>query len=95
MWLDDRHDAAFDALDQALAQYRLFERVCREENPVYTAPLVQLVHVNLSTYHTDMTAADLPEDWPWWDVPEADAVKAQMQADPRWNEWARRCGALR
>ena len=91
LWLDGRHDGAFESLDQALIQYRMFEKVCREGDPAYTAPLVQVVHADLSSYYTDMTAADLPEDWPWWDVPEADAVKAQMKADPRWDEWVCRC----
>lgn len=91
LWLDDRQGAAFDALDQALAQHRLFEKVCRKHKAAYTAPLVQLVRVDLSSYHTDMTAAELPEDWPWWDEPEAEGVKTQMQADPRWNDWVCRC----
>lgn len=29
----------------------------------------------------------LPEDWPWWNVPEAKQVKDEMQADPRWEAW--------
>lgn len=91
LWLEGRHDAAFGALDQALTQHRMFEKVCRERDPVYTAPLVQLVHADLSSYYTNMTAADLPGDWPWWDVPEAELVKAQMQADPRWEAWVCRC----
>jgi hypothetical protein len=30
---------------------------------------------------------ELPEVWPWWCVPEREKVKAEMQKDPRWNEW--------
>jgi hypothetical protein len=35
-------------------------------------------------------APELPEVWPWWDVPEYERVKAEMTADPRWEEWAGR-----
>lgn len=31
--------------------------------------------------------AELPELWPWWDVPEREKVKAEMQADSRWIKW--------
>ena len=99
LWLDDRHDEAFAALNDGLEQYRLFEKVCREKKANYTAPLVQLVQVDLKEYHIpdpsdpSTTAASLPEDWPWWNVPEVEQVKAEMQADPRWEEWARKCRA--
>lgn len=29
----------------------------------------------------------MAEDWPWWNVPEVEQVKAEIQADPRWNAW--------
>jgi len=35
-------------------------------------------------------AADLPAVWPWWQVPDYEGVKAEMQADPRWDDWVRR-----
>lgn len=99
LWLDDRHDEAFAALNDGLEQYRLFENVCREKKANYTAPLVRLVQGDLTKYHIpdpsdpSTTAAGLPEDWPWWNVPEVEQVKAEMQADPRWEEWARKCRA--
>lgn len=58
-----------------------------------TAPLVQLVDVDLAAYmrpdpsDPTTTAAALPDDWPWWSVPEVEQVKAEIQADPRWNVW--------
>lgn len=99
LWLDGRRDAAFEALDQALAHYRKFEKVCKQENAVYTAPLVQFVKVDLASYpipdpsDPSTTAASLPEDWPWWSVPEAEQVKAEMQADPRWKAWTEKAKA--
>lgn len=38
-------------------------------------------------------AANLPEDWPWWSVDGSEKVKAEMQDDPRWNEWVKRTQA--
>lgn len=64
LWLDDDHDGAFEALDQALEQYRDYEKVCTAENARYTSPLVQLVKVP-DALDPPMAAASLPEDWPW------------------------------
>jgi len=93
LWLDDKHDEAFDALDCALDFHKEFEIVCRTKKAYYTAPLAQLVKVDLSNYQIpdpsdpSTTAASLPEDWPWWNVPEVELVKEEMQSDPRWNAW--------
>ena len=93
LWLDGRQDEAFAALDNALEQYRLFEKVCRDRKAIYTAPLVQLVNMDMSAYplpdpsKPTTTAAALPDDWPWWTVPEVEQVKQEMQTDSRWNAW--------
>lgn len=94
LWLDGKHDEAFDALDHALEHFRKFEEVCGMREAYYTSPLVQLVKVDLKSHQIpdpsdpSTTAASLPDDWPWWSVPEVDQVKAEMQADPRWEKWA-------
>ena len=96
LWLDGKHDEAFDDLDRALELYKKFEEVCRLKKAYYTAPLVQLVKVDLTNYQIpdpsdpSTTSASLPEDWPWWTVPEVEQVKAEMQADPRWDAWVLR-----
>ena len=96
LWLDGKHDEAFDDLDRALELYEKFEEVCRLKKAYYTAPLVQLVKVDLTNYQIpdpsdpSTTSASLPEDWPWWTVPEVEQVKAEMQADPRWDAWVSR-----
>ena len=96
LWLDGRKDEAFEALDRALEQYRAYEKVCKMAEAPYTSPLVQLVKVDPANCQMpdpsdpSTTAASLPEDWPWWDVPEAGQVKAEMRADPRWTAWAAR-----
>ncbi len=93
LWLDGKHDEAFNALDHALAHFKKFEKVCGRNGARYTSPLVQLVKVDLADCQLPdpaepfTTAAGLPQDWPWWSVPEAEQVKAEMQADPRWNAW--------
>ncbi len=93
LWLDGRRDEAFGALNHALEHYRKYENVCELGKAYYTSPLVQLVKVDLTNCQIpdpldpSTTAASLPEDWPWWSVPEVDQVKTEMQADPRWDEW--------
>ncbi len=29
----------------------------------------------------------LADDWPWWAVPGNGTVRAEMEADPRWQAW--------
>lgn len=89
-WLENKHDEAFDALDQALTHVREFWKVYEDPDTAYTAPLVRLAKVDLPLIvgtGPQYTAASLPDDWPWWSVPEAGQVKAEMQADPRWSQW--------
>lgn len=100
LWLDGDRDAAFAALDQALAEYRAFERVCAAGEERFDAPLLQCARNPLGA--NDLPAADdpsasaacLPQDWPWWAVPEQEEVRAAMQADPRWAEWVARTQML-
>lgn len=93
LWLDSKHDEAFEALDKSFAHFKMFEEFCAREAPVYTAPLIRLVKADFSlerrSNHNDLNsvAAGLAESWPWWDVPEESLVRNEMQADPRWKEW--------
>lgn len=94
LWLDGKHDEAFEALDRSLTCFRAYEEVCKTPTAFYTAPLIQLVRVDLTNEtlpdpaDPSTTAASLPEDWPWWSVPEEARVKQEIQANPRWAEWA-------
>ncbi len=93
LWLDGKRDEAFDALDQSLEHFKMFEKCCAQENAMYSAPLVRLVKIdklqacaNDPAYpHTH--AASLVEDWPWWSVDEDPLVRNEIQADPRWAAW--------
>ncbi len=90
LWLDDKHDDAFDALEQALVQVKLFQQVCEQAEIAYTAPLVRLAKADMPLIvgkGPQYTAASLPDDWPWWSVTEETQVKQEMQADPRWAQW--------
>jgi hypothetical protein len=35
----------------------------------------------------------LPEDWPFWFVPNCSDVKKEITADPRWEQWVEKCRA--
>lgn len=90
LWLEGKHDEAFDSLDQALYHVRAFWKVYEDPNAAYTAPLVRLAKPDFPLIvgtGPQYTAASLPEDWPWWSVPEEAQVKAEMQQDPRWVQW--------
>ncbi len=86
LWLAGKRDAAFDALDRALESARAGDRLT---DGYYTAPL--LSHVKIETGGSERSfAAELPEVWPWWSVPEYSRVKGEITADPRWDAWAER-----
>lgn len=99
LWLTEKREEAFEMLDKALAHFRKYEELCEKQTAAYTAPLTRLVTVDLREVlekdscdpHT--LAAKLPEDWPWWHVPEEDQVKREMQADPRWAQWVKKTQA--
>lgn len=93
LWQNQQRDEAFEALDNALNHFKIYENLCERKTGSYTAPLIHLVTVDLQEIlRNDNTevhtlTAGLPEDWPWWHVPEESAVKNEMQADPRWAQW--------
>ncbi len=90
LWLDQQKDAAFTALDKAAETCLKLITVCEDGMARYTAPLVCLAE-EPAPCDAELARQDyrsMAEDWPWWDVPEAEQVKAEMQADPRWEAWA-------
>ena len=86
LWLDGQKDAAFSALTSALTHFKIYEGLARKGVCVYTAPLLRLVKANIPALHASITTR-LPEDWPWWLIPEAEAIRAEMSGDPRWQAW--------
>ncbi len=93
LWLDNKKDDAFVALDNALTHFNLFSEHYENDDSRYTAPLVQLIQYDKSEamkredLRSYTSNATLAEDWPWWTVAEYAAVKPEIQADPRWKEW--------
>ena len=89
LWLDNRKDEAFAALERAVENSLKYIKVCETGVARYTAPLVRLAEEKpgdtVETARQNLET--LAEDWPWWSVPEMEQVQAEMQADPRWNAW--------
>ncbi len=94
LWLDGKHDEAFTALDDSLAHFKAFENIRYDSS--YTSPLLRLVKIEQPQItadddsHPHTKAESLPEDWPWWCVPEYSLVKDEIQSDPRWAEWKKK-----
>lgn len=98
LWLADKHDEAFDALNKSLEQFKAYEKCCDEkpDSAYYTAPLLKYtelekIQATPNSEYPHTSAYSLVEDWPWWSVPEYDTVKPQIQADPRWEAWIKAC----
>ena len=93
LWLDGKKDEAFEALDNSLTQFQLYNKSCMSEAEYYTAPLVRLVQYETRQSNPDVelpietSTLSLADDWPWWCVPEYKIVKPEIQSDPRWNKW--------
>ena len=91
LWLAEERDEAFAALEDALSCARSLDELGKSGRAYYSAPLLQHVRTRVETMPEDGAfRRELPQVWPWWDVPEGDAVRAQMEADPRWNEWVKK-----
>ena len=92
LWLDGKHDEAFEALDKSLFHFRAFEELCSKSEATYTAPLLRLGDTDIKRWRFNKTyphteAISLAEDWPWWSVREYSLVKDEIQSDPRWQAW--------
>lgn len=80
LWLDGKHDEAFEALEKSLLHFKAFEELCTKSEAAYTAPLLKLVKIDTERWRYDKThphteAISLAEDWPWWSVQEYSLVK--------------------
>ena len=87
LWLADDHDGAFESLDRALRLAIAFD-----DEPVaeaYVSPLLRHAKPLECMFGRELTP-ELPELWPFWDVPESGRVKNEMTADPRWAAWERK-----
>ena len=92
LWLDGRKDEAFAALENAREHGLEFIRICEDGVARFSTPLVRLAE-EIPGCGVDIAKQDyltMAEDWPWWNVPEVEQVKAEIQADPRWAAWVAR-----
>lgn len=94
LWLADKKDSAFRALNKALDYAGSLDRLNGTAGEYYSSPLLRHVRTHAEKI-PDGSAfrSELPELWPWWDVPERERVWKEMQEDPRWTEWARKAKA--
>ena len=91
LWLADQKGEAFFALDKALSHAGQLDELRRSTEEYYISPLLHYVRINIGEASADCEfSAELPDLWPWWDVPNQEAVKRQMQDDSRWADWERR-----
>lgn len=90
LWAAGEHDAAFEALDKALEHAKENEAARSSSGLYYTSPAVKLAKIEVKEFTEAGIASDLPNDWPWWSVNGIDVVKAEIQKDPRWDEWVKR-----
>ena len=88
-WRNGDHDGAFAALDAALEHGQAHERLSGDREAAFTSPLFRAMKQNPTGYDL-APAALLPDDWPWWCVPDFSDVKAEMMRDARWDDWAAR-----
>lgn len=88
-WERGYHDAAFASLDKALRHARALERLSDGEAHSLTAPLVSFV--KCKTGPCGDIARTLPEDWPFWHMPDYGPAEREIKADPRWETWVREC----
>jgi len=87
-WEYGQRDEAFESLDNALMHARKWDELapdCR-----YTAPMARLASVKMPSQKPGELAKNLPNDWPMWCNPDYSKVAAEMQSDPRWNEWVKK-----
>ncbi len=88
-WENGEHDDAFASLDMALHHAKAYEAFADGEEHTLTAPLVRYVSSRAEPVHE--VVKRLPDEWPFWCNPYYRGIKAEMEADPRWTDWVRRC----
>lgn len=88
LWLADEKDEAFNVLDKANKFAKKYDALRESKNTNYTSPLLR--HVSMHVEKVPENSAfhkELPNLWPWWDVPEKEKVLEEMKADPRFKQF--------
>lgn len=92
LWLAGDRDAAFAALEQASGHAERLDALRSSAGGYHSSPLLHYVPIRAEPTRDASFRAELPEVWPWWDVPERERVRAEMRSDPRWAAWVRKTG---
>ena len=88
LWISGEKDDAFEALNTAMTCAKRYDQLQKTSPEYFTSPLLCYVKIHTDTLPEGCAfSKELPELWPWWCVPECEKVKAEMQTDPRWNDW--------
>ena len=88
LWLAEEKDEAFKALDKALTFALKYDDLHSIKGNNYTSPVLK--HVSIYAEKVSVNSLfhkELPDLWPWWDVPQKELVKDEMKADPRLKKW--------
>ena len=83
------HDEAFGSLDKALEHALALEKLLDGEEHYFTVPLVRFVKCRSG--EPQRIAKGLPQDWPMWMNPDYSQVEKEIKADPRWENWVKKC----
>ena len=88
-WERGYRDEAFTSLDRALEHARALEKLLDGKEHYFTTPLVSFVKCRSG--EPTKIAYSLPEDWPFWCVPDCSHIEKEIKSDPRWAEWSAKC----
>ena len=84
-WERGYHDDAFVSLHKSLKHAKALEAVCDGKAHTFTAPLVSFVTYETRT--SEKIAKALPDDWPFYCMPNCSQIAKEIKSDPRWDEW--------
>ena len=89
LWLADRKDEVFTALDKARSHFLKFIDLCKDGKAEHTSPLVRLLEekIDCDVEIAQQDYLSMVDDWPFWNAPEVEQVKAEISSDPRWQAW--------
>ena len=89
LWQADRKDETFVALDKAKELFLEFIAYCENGGEKHTSPLVRLLEekIDCDVEIAQQDYLSMVDDWPFWNAPEVEQVKAEISSDPRWQAW--------
>ena len=85
-------DDAFTSLDKALLHAEAYCASADGVTRTMSASLVAGVEYTIPPTESARNApALLPDDWPFWCNPDYRKAEENLKADPRWDDWVKRC----